>query len=72
MITKTVEIQEEEILNIDHHKKILIEKAVRRSKTVKEAAERLEIGERHLFNLMRRYNMPKFKEIKRAQKINQS
>lgn len=48
-----------EILNIDHHVKQMLEKALKTSCCRKAAARRLGITERTLYNLMEKFKLPK-------------
>jgi transcriptional regulator with PAS, ATPase and Fis domain len=48
-----------EILNIDHHTKELIVKALNRTSSHEKAAKALGISERNLFRLRKQYNIKK-------------
>lgn len=47
----------DEILNIDHHRRILILKALNKAPTVKRAAKLLGISERHIYRWMDRFDI---------------
>ena len=48
---------EEEILNIEHHKKRLIIKALNKCRCVMHAADRLGVSYKGLYKMMRRYKV---------------
>lgn len=47
----------EEILNLDHHKKILVVKALNRHRTMSQAAAALQMTERNLYHLKKQYKV---------------
>ena len=53
-----------EILNIDYHAKILVREALIRSKSVEDAATKLEVSVRSVFRYMNKFDID-YKEIKK-------
>ena len=47
----------DEILNIDHHRRILILKALNKAPTYKQAAKLLGISERHIYRWIDQYGI---------------
>lgn len=56
---KKKKIMSEEILNLEHHQKIMTIKALKKTKKIKEAAIELGINERTLYTWMKKFNLNK-------------